>query len=519
MTNTQDIGSLAQKWYQENHAKHGIRYKENDLFCMLYKAYCCRSGEEDQWEKFSTEYDFRDACDRIYGWYKKTYETGFRMPAGGKGQKRVAEGRDKYTFNLCYSGDRSFKRYLIDGQHGSGSAALFSFVLHMAVAFLVRPDQLDKVLQKLGFHPLHVKNIHHLAIYYVLLTFSAPGGELQENPFDRVRELYLRAQEILEEPGDAPKDAYSYANQLTWLIRQKLFVEKGIGRENFEKLVKLNKDSLNMRHSLLLKDFYMLKAIFSNVFDDTDFSLEEQLKPNAGEQSYSFYAFVGRYCWRVQDRKSTGRKNQSPEPRSEKMLPRDKYREWLGMVAGSGKHPTREVMILLWMFAYCFIYIPGVYIDTTPFERIKAQLEEADPGRKGTTQRFYDGEFLDVYGLITASKGARDMEEFRGDEMLGYINEKLRLYGWAQMNRRNSFDYYIMQLEHLVMHLDRFTDFDRCEWIKYQNVKLTGVPAKAYNVPCPLVAITWIMHHIKAVHLLHPEGSPVPLESNLYEQI
>lgn len=520
MKNTLDIAALAQEWYQENHAKHDIRHRENDLFRMLYKAYCRRSGEEDRWESFSTEYDFRDACGRIYAWYKTTYEIGFQMPAGKKGQKRVAAPGEKYTFHRCYSDDRSFKLYLLNDQHHCITQALFSFVLHMAVAFLVPPDELDGVLQKLGFHPLHVKNIHHLAIYYVLLTASAPGGGLRENPFDQVRELYFRARKLLTEPGAPPEEAYRYADKLTRLIRRELFIEKGIGRENFETLVMLNRDSLNMRHSLLLKDFYILKAVFFNVFDAADFSLEQELTAGAEEQSYSFYAFVGRYCRKIQSRKTGGGNDFSPDARTGKKLPRDKFREWLGsMISVNGKHPTREVMILLWMFAYCFAFIPGIYMEPTPFERIKNQLEEADPSRKDTAQSFYDADVLDVYGLISGSGEARGMEEFRGDEMIDYINEKLRLYGWRPLNRKFSFDYYILKLEMLTMRLDHSTGFGRCEEIRYQDAGLTGIPTEADNVPLPLVAISWIMHHLKAVHLLHPEASPVPLECGLYEQI
>ena len=78
MKNTLDIGTLAQKWYQENHTEHTVNRRENSLFRMLYKAYCCCSGEEDRWEKLTTKYDFRDACGRIYRWYKHTYEIGTR---------------------------------------------------------------------------------------------------------------------------------------------------------------------------------------------------------------------------------------------------------------------------------------------------------------------------------------------------------------------------------------------------------------------------------------------------------
>lgn len=520
MKNTLDIGTLAQKWYQENHTEHTVNRRENSLFRMLYKAYCCCSGEEDRWEKLTTKYDFRDACGRIYRWYKHTYEIGFRMPAGQKGQKRVASAEEgKYTFHRCYSDDRSFRLYLLNDQPLSCTQTLFSFVLHTAVAFLVPPDVLDRVLQDLGFHPLHVKNIHHLAIYYVLLTSATPNGELRDNPFDKVRELYLRAQELLRAPDTAPADAYSYAGKLTWMIREKLFLQKAIGNENFENLVKLNRDALNMRHSMLLKDFNILTAVFFTVFDDVDYIPVEP--PEKSEVSYSFYAFVGRYCRIIRPRKTKLKKEQTQDKRPQKKITREKYRELLSsMITVSGKYPTREMMILLWLFAYCFAYTTGIYMEPTPFDRIKRKLLKADPSRdEDSVNRFYHNDTLDVYGLIIDEKRNRDMREFRGDEIIENINEKLRLYGWKQLNSKLLFDYYIQQLEGLVLRLDHSSGFDRCKSIEYQDVRLTGIPVTVDNVPCPLVAITWIMHHIKAVHLLHPEASPIPLECGLYEQI
>ena len=44
-------------------------------------------------------------------------------------------------------------------------------------------------------------------------------------------------------------------------------------------------------------------------------------------------------------------------------------------------------------------------------------------------------------------------------------------------------------------------------------------PTEKDNVPCPLVAINWIMHHLKNHYLLETPHKPCPLESNLYEQI
>lgn len=498
MGNDQDIRTLVQQWHRSNPANRTFAHRENKLFQMLYEAYCRRSGDQIRWAQLSTYADYEDACTRLYGWYRQTYELGFQMPAGKKGQKRAAgpSGQD-YSFHLRYSDSRSFELYLLKGLHLSGSQTLLSFVLHTAVAFLVPPDQLDAVLQYLGFHPLHVKNIHHLAIYYVLLT-AEPGSPV--NPFDMVRELYLRAHELLSKSPEAPQDGYLYADQLTRAIREELFLRKAIGRENFEKLVLLNRDSLNMRHSMILRDFHRLTAIFFHVFDDPHFCPEDPLQADAGEDNYSFYAFVGRYC--------------------REYLTRKKYRDWLcGMIDREGKHPTRDVMILLWLYAYCFAFLPGIFMEPVTVNRIKKKLQKADPDQAASIGSFYQNDTLDIYGLIMGAKKRSVPGQFRGADFVTYINEKLLSYGWGPLNEKLAFDHYIMQLDKLVMRMDPSQDHGRCRSIRYGDGELTGIPTMADNVPCPLAAITWILHHLKAVHLSDPNSAPCPLECSLYEQV
>lgn len=501
MRNTQDIRGLVRQWHGDNPAKRTAAHGENELFRMLYEAYCCRSGEKIRWEQLRTHYDYEDACGRIYGWYTDTYERRFRMPAGGKGQKRVADpDREAYTFHLRYSDQRSFKQYLMDGKHVSGSQTLFSFVLHTAVAFLVPPHQLDLVLQRLGFHPLHVKNIHHLAIYYVLLTSADRAGDHSFNPFDSVRELYFRAHELLAQPGDVPPDTYRYADRLTRMIREELFLRNEIREVNFENLVKLNRDSLNMRHSMILKDFRMLTAVFFHVFDDTLFSPEEPLKPGAGEEHYSLYAFVGRFC-----RKKLGRR---------------KYREWLSSTINlNQKHPTREMMILLWLYAYCFAFLPEIYMEPGTIRQIRQKLQKVDPARADDMDAWCKRGAIDICGLISGAKNRRVSGEFRGMDFIADINDILMRYGWGPLNATLSFDYYIMKLAPLELELDHSQHFSRCRSIRYAGALLTGVPTEADNVPAPLVAVSWIMHHLKEVQMEKTPDSPCPLECALYEQI
>ena len=239
---------------------------------MLYDTFCRRSGIERNFEDVVRDGTYLDACMQLFSWYEDRYAGTFGMRTGTKGQKRtVSPDREKYTFDLLYCDERQFKNYLLTDTPQSGSQDLFAFVLHTAVAFLVPLEMLDEVLQCLGFHPLHVKNIHHLAICYVLLGAENKTDYADYNPFEEVEELYSDAAKILRRDTKEPaqtEPGYFFAGQATRMIRQKLFLEKELRKGSFTQLVEWNKDVLNMRHSKILEDFHKLISVFLYIFDD-----------------------------------------------------------------------------------------------------------------------------------------------------------------------------------------------------------------------------------------------------------
>ena len=162
------ISALAEQWYERAKAVSFSGPSGNPLFEMLYNSHCRRNGIPGKYKELT---DHHKACAQLYSWYANRYGTELKRTTGTKGQKRSVDcSSEDYTFDLLYSDDRQFKSYLLAPLPQSGNQDLLAFVLHTAVAFLVPLGELDDVLQALGFHPLHVKNIHHLSIAYVLLT-------------------------------------------------------------------------------------------------------------------------------------------------------------------------------------------------------------------------------------------------------------------------------------------------------------------------------------------------------------
>lgn len=492
------VSELAQSWYQSRPTVLSGDLSRNKLFQMLYNAYCNRNGIDAQ---FSGLADHHKACAELYRWYDKRYRAELKMPTGSQGQKRVAGLKeDEYTFDRLYCDDRQFKNYLLAPLPQSGSQDLLAFVLHTAVAFLVPLEELDEVLQHLGFHPLHVKNIHHLSIAYVLLMKEKQTVDAEFNPFSEVRRLYFKALVILEKSDEAELESYSYADQETRMIRNILLQGRRLASENFEALVARNQAALNMRHSLILSDFHKLSAVFIHIFD----SNADSDSFDFSEEAYSFYHFVLQFC--------------------KEDLSRKKFREQLtSMIDLRLKHPTRNVLTLLWLYTYCFAFLPGIIIDKTTFRRIAKQLKKTDPNWEKEAKLYYQDDLFDVYGFITNQPERTVPQTFRGADFFTFINETLLLrYGWGPLNDKLPFDHYIHDLKHLTLRLDHS---GCCIGANYGNRRLVGLEEDVDNVPFPLVAVTQIFEHLTQLHIQkaaqykYEKLSPCPLKCGLYEQL
>lgn len=503
-----EINDIALGWYLNNPVRQSGKLSDNSLFRMLYDTYCRRNGIAGTFDDVVGSGSYSKACSQLFGWYSQRYAAVFQMPTGTQGQKRtVTFHTTEYTFDLLYCDDRQFRNYLVTGTPQSGSQDLFSFVLHTAVAFLVPPGRLDQVLQDLGFHPLHVKNIHHLAIYYVLL--AAENRELEDafNPFAQVRALYFQALELMNAPPSSGAEGFDFSDLETRMIREALFLRKALNREKFENLVLINKDAMNMRHSKILADYHKLIAVFMHLYDKRPAKNETPSAWRPPEEAYSFYFFVEQFC------------------REE--LSRKKYREQItSMIDRNQKHPTRNVMILLWLYAYCFSFLPGVFVADDTCRRIAKQLKQAHPDWSAAVQTYCCGHDFDVCGFITDSPYRTPAEAFNGGEFISDINEKLLLrYGWGPLNARLPFDYYILCLEKLVIVPASGYGTGSQGCVMYDGRMITEHFPEVDNVPYPLVVITRLLTRLKDVvadradWCRNAKTPHCPLKCSLYEQV
>ena len=490
--NQLDFKSIALSWHRNDPVRAHSSYVENPLFSMLYHAYCRIIGKTEDFQEIIAQGSISQVSGEMYRWYRHRYADGLQMRSGTQGQKRTAStDREKYTFDFLYCQE------------------LFSFVLHTAVAFMAPPAELDKVLQHLGFHPLHVKNLHHLAIFAVLSSANSQRFPDSFNPFEKVKTLYFRGCNILRGIDVPQADSYHFDSQQTLQIRRSLFEEGKLTEESFGSIVAINGAGINARHSLILDDFHKLAAVFTHVFDTVQ-PLQEIGRED--EAYYSLYAFVSRYC--------------------NETLSRRKFREQMtGMIDSYEKHPTRNILVLLWLYAFCFSFLPGVSMEPKVFGRIVKQLNKYNSAWATEAKKYYNAQktLFDINGFLNGGEVREASQGFVGTDFIADINEKLSArYGWGQLNGKLPFDYYILNLKKLKISLNPSNDCRQCGTISYDDRVLAARYTCVENVPRPLAVITELLDQQKEVAAAQPvwssekkkkKRSPCPLKCSLYEQI
>ena len=496
-----DFKETVHSWYMDNPVRMSGKNSESSLFKMLYNAYCRIVNNKKNFDSTVQDGLYAEDCSEMFVWYRDRY-TRLGLEKGSRGQKRyVTGGKEGYSFHLLYCDDRQFKSYLLTDTPQSGNQDLFCFILHTAVAFLVPPKELDSVLQVLGFHPLHVRNIHHLAVYTVLTAAQKYGANVPEsyNPFEEVKALYFNACDIIASGETMSADTFSFDDYLTKQIREKLFLKNGLTHKNFDAIVRNNVPALNMRHSMILNDFHKLAAVYTTILEDY---------PEEAEM-YSFYQFVNQFCISV-----------SPK----------KFREYMSsMIDNNQKHPTRQILILLWFYDYCFSFIDGIPLSDDTFEKIQKKLAVYNRSWADDAKAYYNNLIFDAHGFINNVKKRYGSNQFCGSDFLAVLNKKLMVrYGWGYLNKRLPFDHYYLSLSSMyIMEDDRFGDSARLK-ISFPLQEFADTCEEELITPYPLRVAIHILGQLKDVikeetrklsEKKAKEISPFPLDCRIYEQI
>ena len=491
---------------------------ENELFKLLYTTFCERTHSTTTFEQVCKSGLSEYACSKLFDWYKKRYVLLFQMLPGKKGQQRNVTIRDTYSdrelsdvyhFNSAYIDNRAFKKYLIPTKKiPECNQDFFAFIMHTAVAFMVPPAKLDFVLKYYGFQQLHVKNIHHLAIYAVLTECLQFGSEVPAsyNPFDVVRDLYGAARQILNDKTDVLSEI-STKDYPTALMRENLIGKQLLTRNNFLNIVKRDKAAFTMRHSQILADHHKFAVLYTVIFDQHQsigdfgevFGLPWWMDEEVG---YSLFSFVEQHC------KSFDRYSRFTDQLFKK-------------VDVEQKHPTRELMILFWLYSHCFRFTEGVPISEKTYDKLLKELGKYSAQWESDAKQFYREGYFDVGGFVSREPFRKVDSVFRGSNFIAEINSKLdERYGWRPLNSKFKFDYYILQLNHLTVKMYDTNNYQNAYEIEFQG-EYYASRSKPYagkkDIPCPLVVFDEILRSVAAC-----SDAPIkyfPLSCDLYEQI
>ncbi len=530
--------------------------EENLLFQYLYDAYCKLERQDDSFEAVvagaksaggNSSDKYIAARQTLVNWYTARYRLQEKKDAGQRSgdlepidsdapkrektnrgitrdvfardvfRRNIEIEKEKYRFDEPIS-QELFKVYLNDfpiQQNPFQTADARSFILHTAVAFLLSPKQLDALLVTFGFHPLHVRHIHDMAIYVVLRDASqnwSTEDRRERNPFQEVREIYEAARLLLiqaqtaesREPSD--DELAAFQSDSTRKVQQYILKQE-LSKENLLAYVGSHTEFYNLRYRRLLAEHKQLVDLFSTLYIQRG-NWEDI------EKRYSLYAFLSSNC------RNFNRK--------------DFNRRIYGEIVKYKKHPKRELMVILWMYAYCFLFCPEVstpcdFSVVCPFKRIKQELElplEYPFSSYSDKKIDYHLRVLEYLSderedRVSPLRGFYDgmtvRRTFNGSELIAFINGKLVDYTWCQLDGRNAFDRNILSLSPLRIILNEDGDIQSASYDgkPIDNARKMNVD----NVPGPLVMIFNLLQEIKTfISDLDNIRMPLPCD-HFYELI
>lgn len=454
-----------------------------------YRRICEQSGNITAFQESNSL-----APPDFFKWYDARYRVHYGMESGHGGINRYVREDSEYKFDDLYN-QKTFCAYLQEGGRGSNFC---QFILHVSVAFLLYPDEINVLLNTYGYLPLHAKNIHHIAIYTVLQEHRL-DPQKETNPFREIRAYYEEAYAEIgfsDEESMGSWDQTQYSTRVIWNQLEKI---DSLSKEQFMAFIEKNRNFLNQRHNRLLREHKTMSEIFAFLYDElVDF---EKLDHQTGwESSYSLYHFMCEFC---------------------KPLEHRRFNDNLyGQIEKKEKHPTRELMIVLWMYSFSFLYRPDIFITVNGSKFPKSghywhgerwfNVSHYLSDKNGPLSEFCDepSNFDQTSGIV------RQM--FDGNDLVNFINKKLSDYSWGVLNSKRRFDACILNLSRIQIQLKEDGECKAAKFREKDGSVSAFTDEKAWsvdNVPVSLALIVNLLRNVKG----NPED--LPLECDYYEQI
>ena len=256
------------------------------------------------------------------------------------------------------------------------------YILELAVGFKMSEKTCNSLLETYGYIKIHAKNPLHIAVYVILKEMERQNDDERTglfDQFDRIKTLLHSALTLMGEEERKNIPALSFEKELSFSSTTMLYNEAlpHLNFDNYAGFIARHASELNEHYRKLLVEYKRLICVFYPLFFDGE-KKESTSDPNtvpqqswAGEltgvNAYSLFQFIKTYMSSV------------TEKRAPERLFTDFFKE------GSMKNrPSREIMILLWLWEYCWMDAPAFRL---PYRMAVKYLGEYAYRRDGNMNR------------------------------------------------------------------------------------------------------------------------------------
>lgn len=454
------------------------------------------------------EESYEENCAKIWKWYYNKYS--YPDMARGHGLSRSVSRttpETEYHFDIPYQLPQftaDILGYIRFYTITANQFVVQEFIKHICVAFKLDKDICNDCLTAYGYLPLHSKNLHDLAVYSVLSTIEHCKEDI--NPLSLVKERYFKALELLRSSSGmpTPHETISTSALTGEIEKDKIFDE-----ERFLSYVQKNAVYLNWRHSAILKEHSRLVKVFQDLYDKqkkgADWSDEEA--------QYSLFSFVNRFCKEIDHQHFADRLIKEVQNDG-----KDYNR--------ANRHPTREIMIILWLYEEFFrgnpaIICPKSYAKSIGRSYCETFIEYGDEKIRFDIQKYLFGDAIAKDSMRVTIGGYPCTAEtyFNGVNVKAMINTKLQSYGYSILSTQSSrFDSVIIKLLSLKIYkasprvqnpetgyLDHITsyycEFDGSEPINLSECRKDMInDCETNNIPISLALVFDILNRVNKLN-------------------
>lgn len=460
-----------------------------NMYRIVYNKFQYIHGKSSENTASSSE-NIEKNVNRMYRWYSNQYHTASSYESKSrttstKSMLKTGTGFDHWynfdkpytkTMFTCYLSGKPTPKRNTENNAKAGDKPPVVFIIHLAVAFKLTAEECDDILQAYGYFKLHSKNIFHLAVYCVLKDIEKNPSVFQTDfgQFQRLRDLYQSAIVALQNESTQsakylPKEPVVFSGDrefgsgsTTQLME---FVDERITGLFYVDFIRRHRDEFNERHSKVREEYFRLLDIIIAFFDgDRTVKRSER----------SFHEFILEYCQNLERKHFR--------------------RDLIQKITEEDREPTREILIILWTWEYCFkvagnltlpladgmdflrkvhgistnekLFVEKVfsYSPDCPgfWEQIEAVKEwktartpVLEPHEKEAIEDFFDVYFsgndvvINMSTLLKTKYILKTSNFSWGGSYMRYINSKLDMFGLSILSAANAFDLCFMMLRYI----------------------------------------------------------------------